>query len=54
VAAVEGHEGDFAAEGIAARIGLTRAGVGTDAFEALDRGDREAALDGLIEAIALY
>jgi len=52
LAAVEGHEGDFAAEGITARVGLTRAGVGTEAFEALDRGNREAALDALIEAIA--
>jgi len=52
LAAVEGHEGDFAAEGIAARIGLTGTGVGIEAFEALDRGDREAALEGLLEAIA--
>ncbi len=49
--AVEPHEGDFAAEGMAARIRLTKAGVGTDAFEALDRGDREAALDGLLEEL---
>ncbi len=52
LAAVEGHEGDFAAAGIAARIGLTSAGVGVDAFESLDRGDREAALDVLLDAIA--
>ena len=38
--AVKGHEGDFAAEGIAARVGLTKAGIGSDAFEALDRGER--------------
>lgn len=50
--AVEGHEGDFGAEGIAARIGLSKAGVGTEAFEALDRGDREAALDALLDAMA--
>jgi putative thioredoxin len=49
--AVEGHEGDFAAEGIAARIGLAKAGVATEAFEALDRGYREAALDALLEAM---
>jgi putative thioredoxin len=52
LAAVEGHEGDFAAEGIAARIQLARAGVATDAFEALDRGDRDAALDALLGAIS--
>ena len=51
LAAVEGHEGDFAAAGIAARVRLAKAGVATDAFEALDRGEREAALDGLLEAI---
>ena len=50
--AVEGHEGDFAAEGIAARIALAKRGVATEAFEAFDRGDREAALDALLEAIA--
>jgi putative thioredoxin len=50
--AVEGHEGDFAAEGVVARIGLTKAGVATGAFEKLDRGEREAALDALLEAIA--
>jgi putative thioredoxin len=51
LAAVEGHEGDFAAAGIAARIVLTKAGVEVRAFEALDDGDREAALDALLEAI---
>lgn len=50
--ALRGHEGDFAAAGIAARIQLVRAGVATDAFEALDRGERDAALDGLLDAIA--
>jgi putative thioredoxin len=48
LAAVEPHGGDFAAQGIAARIRLQRQGIGTDAFAALDRGDREAALDGLL------
>jgi putative thioredoxin len=52
LAAVEGHEGDFAAAGIAARIGLTKEGVATDAFEALDRGDRTAALDALLQSLA--
>jgi len=46
--AVESHEGDFAAAGIAARIRLTRAGIGADAFAALDRGDPETALDTLL------
>ncbi|HEX5990078.1 MAG TPA: tetratricopeptide repeat protein [Solirubrobacterales bacterium] len=50
--AVESHEGDFAAAGIAARVRLVQAGVGAEAFEALDRGDREAALDGLLDAMA--
>ena len=52
LAAVEGHEGDFAAEGIAARIGLTKASLGNAAFEALDSGDRAAALDALLDAFA--
>jgi putative thioredoxin len=52
LAAVEGHEGVFAAEGIAARVGLTKAGVATEAFEAIDRGDREAALDSLLGQMA--
>lgn len=47
--AVESHEGDFAAAGIAARVRLARAGIGSDAFAALDRGEREAALDALLE-----
>jgi putative thioredoxin len=47
--AVEGHEGDFGAAGIAARVRLAKAGVGTEAFAALDRGEREAALDALLE-----
>jgi len=50
--AVAGHEADFAAAGIAARIRLTEAGVGTEAFAALDRGEREAALDALIATLA--
>jgi len=50
--AVEAHEGDFAAEGIAARVRLSKAGIGAGAFEALDRGERQAALDALLAAIA--
>ncbi len=49
--AVVNHEGDFAADGIAARVRLVKAGIGADAFAALDRGEREAALDGLIEEL---
>ncbi len=49
--AVEPHAGDFAAEGIAARIRLTKSGVGTEAFNALDRGERDRALDGLLDEI---
>jgi putative thioredoxin len=49
--AVEGHEGDFAAAGITARVGLVEQGVGEDAFAAFDRGDREAALDGLLDEL---
>lgn len=49
--AVEGHEADFAAAGIAARVRLAQAGVGTEAFEALDRGERDAALDALLSAL---
>ncbi len=50
--AVEGHEGDFAAAGLAARIELAQAGIGADAFAALDRGDRESALDALLAELA--
>jgi putative thioredoxin len=46
--AVEAHEGDFAAEGIAARVRLVKQGVGGEAFATLDRGHREAALDALL------
>jgi putative thioredoxin len=46
--AVASHESDFAAAGLAARIKLTRGGIGADAFSALDRGEREAALDALL------
>jgi putative thioredoxin len=49
--AVAPHEGDFTAAGIAARVRLAKAGVGAEAFAAFDRGDREAALDGLLGEI---
>jgi putative thioredoxin len=49
--AVESHENDFAAAGIAARVRLVEAGVGADAFAALDRGEREEALDQLLEIL---
>jgi putative thioredoxin len=49
--AVEGHPGDFNAQGIAARARLSKAGVGKDGFEALGRGDRDAAIDSLISEI---
>jgi putative thioredoxin len=44
--------GDFAAEGLAARIRLEKAGEPdlTEAFAALDRGERQAALDALLAA----
>jgi putative thioredoxin len=51
LAAVEGHVGDFAAEGIAARIALGRAGIAEEAFNALDRGERDAALEALLSVL---
>jgi len=50
--AVAAHENDFAAAGIAARVRLAEAGISTDAFAALDRGNRDAALDGLLGELA--
>ncbi len=49
--AVEPFEGDFGAEGIAARVRLARQGVGSEAFATLARGHREAALDVLLKEI---
>lgn len=46
--AVEGHDDDFAAAGIAARVRLLRAGIGMKAFASLDQGERDAALESLI------
>src|SRR4051794_4103245 len=50
--AVAGHQGDSGADGIAARLRLAKAGLGADAFASLDRGERDAALDGLIQILA--
>jgi putative thioredoxin len=50
--AVEGFPDDFGAAGIAARVQLAEAGVAPEAWAALDAGDRSAALDSLIEALA--
>jgi putative thioredoxin len=49
--ALEPFEGDFGAEGIAARVRLAQQGVGDEAFANLDRGRREAALDALLEEV---
>jgi putative thioredoxin len=46
--AVESHEGDFAAAGLAARIRLAQAGIGQEAFAALDRGERGVAVEALL------
>jgi putative thioredoxin len=49
--AVADHKGDFTAEGIVARIRLSRAGLGIDAFAAIDRGERDVGLDALIHLL---
>jgi putative thioredoxin len=49
--AISGHESDFGAAGIAARVRLAKAGLATEAFAALDRGERDAALEGLFETL---
>jgi putative thioredoxin len=51
--AVKGHDGDFAAAGIAARVQLVKAGIGSDAFAAFDGGDRDGALDALIAELGM-
>jgi putative thioredoxin len=49
---IDGIEGDFAAEGLAARIRLEQQDEAyAKAFELLDHGSREQALDALIAAI---
>src|ERR1700709_1133745 len=50
--AVEGFPDDFGAAGIAARVKLAEAGVAPEAWTALDAGDRTAALDALLDALA--
>jgi putative thioredoxin len=50
--AISGHESDFGAAGIAARVRLTKAGLATEAFAALDRGERDAALESLIQTVS--
>jgi len=52
LALIDGLEGDFAAEGMAARIRLEREPGYDAAFKLLDEGSREQALDALIAAIA--
>ncbi|HEX5592713.1 MAG TPA: thioredoxin [Solirubrobacterales bacterium] len=49
--AVADHDDDFGAAGIAARVRLSRAGLAPDALAALARGDRDGAVDGLIETL---
>ena len=50
--AVEGFPDDFGAAGIAARMKLAEAGVAPEAWVALDDGDRTAALEALLDALA--
>ena len=48
---IDGVEGDFTAEGLAARIRLEQEPGYAEAFKLLDAGKREEALDALIAAI---
>jgi putative thioredoxin len=50
--AVEGFPDDFGAAGIAARVKLAAAGVAPGAWTSLDAGEREAALDTLLETLS--
>jgi putative thioredoxin len=50
--AVDPFPDDFAAAGVAARVKLSQAGIADAAWPALDEGDRAAALDLLLEALA--
>jgi putative thioredoxin len=50
--AVEGFPDDFGAAGIAARVKLAEADVAPQAWAALDEGDRTAALEALLAALA--
>jgi len=49
---IDGIEGDFTAEGLAARIRLEQEPGYAEAFKLLDAGKREEALDALIAAIS--
>ena len=49
---VEGFPDDFGAAGIAARVQLAEAQIATEAWTALDAGERTAALDALLDALA--
>lgn len=53
LAAVGGHEGDFGADGIAARVRLSKAGVGTEAFAELDGAETTGGILGPKRAVAL-
>jgi putative thioredoxin len=50
--AVEGFPDDFGAAGIVARVKLSQAGVAPEAWTALGDGNREAALDSLLDALS--
>ncbi|MGH2938570.1 MAG: thioredoxin [Solirubrobacterales bacterium] len=50
--AVDGFPDDFGAAGIAARVKLAAAGVVPEAWSSLDAGEREAALDALLESLS--
>lgn len=51
IEAIAHHEADFGAAGIAARVRLGQAGVGAEAFAALDRGELGEAVEGLIDEL---
>jgi putative thioredoxin len=50
--AVEGFPDDFGAAGIAARVRLAAAGIVPAAWSSLDAGEREPALDALLESLS--
>jgi putative thioredoxin len=50
--AVEGFPDDFGAAGIAARVKLAAAGVAPEAWTSLDAGERQPALDALLESLS--
>jgi thioredoxin-like negative regulator of GroEL len=49
---VEGFPDDFGAAGIAARVKLAAAGVAPEAWTSLDAGERQPALDALLESLS--